>query len=78
MGAAEVLLARLKEKDYRKWVEVIALAPPELVGNKPVPANSSVMQLGAHIKTLIDAGLVRIAMGADGVVRGRPPKKTTL
>ncbi len=71
--AAEILLRRLRQKDYRKWLEVVALSPPELLGhsgNELPPLT----ELGAAVKDLCDRGLVRLEAGKDGVVRGRAVK----
>ena len=71
--AAEVLLRRLEQKDYKKWLEVIALSPPELVGHfgDELPPMTD---LGTTIKGLCDRGTVALDMGKDGVVRGRATK----
>lgn len=69
--AAEVLMRRLKQKDYKKWLEVIALSPENLMGhtgNELPPLK----ELGKTIKQLCDSGSIDICMGKDGVVRGRP------
>lgn len=71
--AAEVLLRRLKHKDYKKWLEVIALSPDHLMGHmgNELPSFEG---LGASIKQLVDKDQVRLSMGKDGVVRGKIQK----
>lgn len=69
--AAEILLRTLKHRDYKKWVEVIALSPENLMGhtgNELPPLKD----LGSSIKHLCDEGSIDIRMGKDGVVRVRP------
>ena len=67
--AAEVLLARLKEKDYKKWLEVVMFSPPELIGSGN--ANSIAHEeLGRSIKKLCENRHLSLRMGKDGVVRG--------
>ena len=74
MAAAEVLMDRLKHKDYKKWTEVVAFAPPQLVGAK-ASADNEQIALGTTIKQLLQKELVTIKFNKDGVACATLTKK---
>lgn len=69
MAAAQILLDRLKHKDYKRWLEVVMFSPPELVGIKSSAPNAELMQLGKEVKQMLDKGFITVHFAPDGQLR---------
>lgn len=76
-NAADLLLNRLREKDHKKWLEVVLFSPPELLGNS-ARQSPDIDRLGRSIKELCDRGRLSLTMAPDGIVKARtahPPHR---
>lgn len=69
--AATLLMQRLYEKDPRRWLQVVAVSPADIV---PWPDQPNYTELGAKVKAYIERTNVAtkgqpVELHADGTVR---------
>lgn len=66
--AASILLERLREKDYQKFMQLIVFSPPDVLHNTgyELPPFTG---LGRRVKGLCDKGVLQITMDSHGVVQ---------
>lgn len=68
--AADILLERLKEKDYTKYIEMLAFTPKEALAltSMELPTFEA---LGTKIKALCSSGCITLKMDKDGIVQAK-------